>query len=316
MRPISNLKEDTIYHYTNQKGLKGIIENRNIWASNCYYLNDEKEFTLALDLLKNKIAKRMKECKKNERTKIFLGNLQQLLESIKTAESPVEEEHFNSFLKKQPNIFVCSFSEKKDLLSQWRAYTYGTSGYSIGFDMDKLYKCCGETFIVLPCIYKRIEQKRIVNMLFSELLQAYKAINNKDNKDDYENRLESHFKINIYDADLMEKIEEELLWDFLVMFMMIAPTLKDSSFREEKEWRVISLFIWDHTSNVKFREGKSMLIPYLKLVFNGKENPITEVIVGPTLHMGLAVDSTRDFVRINTMLDIIVNPSKIPYRNW
>jgi hypothetical protein len=36
------------------------------------------------------------------------------------------------------NVCVCSFSEKGDLLSQWRGYCPQGVGYSIGFDSAKL----------------------------------------------------------------------------------------------------------------------------------------------------------------------------------
>lgn len=42
-------KPRTLYHYTSDSGLLGIIETKSIWATNVRYLNDSKEYALALD---------------------------------------------------------------------------------------------------------------------------------------------------------------------------------------------------------------------------------------------------------------------------
>ena len=106
-----------LYHYTTQKGLLGIISDKEIWASHTQYLNDAREFGHALDLLKKELLAMKSEvsasgparsCLEEMERAIFSG-----LESI--------------------NVCVCSFSEQGDVLSQWRAYGGSTSGFAIGF---------------------------------------------------------------------------------------------------------------------------------------------------------------------------------------
>ena len=46
---------DTLYHYTNLEGLMGIIQDKAIWATHTQYLNDTKEYTLALGLIRDEI---------------------------------------------------------------------------------------------------------------------------------------------------------------------------------------------------------------------------------------------------------------------
>jgi hypothetical protein len=36
-------KDGVLYHYTSADGLKGIIENDELWATSAYYLNDSAE---------------------------------------------------------------------------------------------------------------------------------------------------------------------------------------------------------------------------------------------------------------------------------
>ena len=48
----------TLYHYTDQAGLLGIMESRRLWATKVQYLNDFMEFGLAVDIAKKKLAER------------------------------------------------------------------------------------------------------------------------------------------------------------------------------------------------------------------------------------------------------------------
>jgi hypothetical protein len=47
----------TLYHYTSQKGLLGIIEKGEIWATDILYLNDTMEYKYAVNLFSEKIEK-------------------------------------------------------------------------------------------------------------------------------------------------------------------------------------------------------------------------------------------------------------------
>jgi hypothetical protein len=45
------VKPKCLHHYTTAEGLKGIIENQEIWASDIFSLNDAKEIYHGRDLL-------------------------------------------------------------------------------------------------------------------------------------------------------------------------------------------------------------------------------------------------------------------------
>jgi hypothetical protein len=51
---------EILYHYTSQTGLKGMLNEKTIRASKIHYLNDSKEFRLALDLAGDELDKRIK----------------------------------------------------------------------------------------------------------------------------------------------------------------------------------------------------------------------------------------------------------------
>jgi hypothetical protein len=49
---------DTLYHYTDINGLKGIWEEGNLWATGFRYLNDTSELRLGMALVQSRVATR------------------------------------------------------------------------------------------------------------------------------------------------------------------------------------------------------------------------------------------------------------------
>jgi hypothetical protein len=50
-----NSLPNVLYHYTSQAGFLGIIQTREIWASNLLFLNDSMEFNYARKILQQEI---------------------------------------------------------------------------------------------------------------------------------------------------------------------------------------------------------------------------------------------------------------------
>lgn len=68
---------------------------------------------------------------------------------------------------------------------------------------------------------------------------------------------------------------------------------------------------------IRFREGLSMLIPFLEVPMpGGKEMPIREIIIGPTPHKELSRNSLVQFLKSKSLGDVEVKFSEIPFRNW
>jgi hypothetical protein len=106
-------KSATIYHYTTISGLIGIITSRELWASDCRFLNDGTELSYARNIF-------FAEVKKLKLAPVDGGGYMIPGGSLK---------HFL--------VFVACFCEDGDLLSQWRGY--GTDqGYALGFDTTQL----------------------------------------------------------------------------------------------------------------------------------------------------------------------------------
>jgi hypothetical protein len=146
-----------LYHYTDQNGFLGIIENRFLWATKIQYLNDRNELNLALNIAGEVLEQQASISK--DSTELF--RIKRLIENL---ENIVDI-----------NICVCSLSEKGDLLSQWRGYSSGMGGYSIGFDKDALEICVRELgFELYKCEYDLREQRKHIESVVEETLQTFK----------------------------------------------------------------------------------------------------------------------------------------------
>jgi hypothetical protein len=106
-------KSDIIYHYTTVSGLIGIVTHRELWVSDCRFLNDGTELTYAED--------------------IFFSEIKKLdLPTISDAGYRIAGPSLSNF-----RMFLACFCEEGDLLSQWRGYGID-QGYSLGFDTSQL----------------------------------------------------------------------------------------------------------------------------------------------------------------------------------
>jgi hypothetical protein len=111
-----------IYHYTNDVGLKGILETGQLWLTDIFSLNDPSElthgFSVAINALKSKIASDFAVGQK------FAKNFAAFAEQ--------------GAIPKTAHFFMCSFSSCEDDLGQWRAYGDNGRGYAVGFDAEAL----------------------------------------------------------------------------------------------------------------------------------------------------------------------------------
>lgn len=196
---------EVIYHYTNQRGLLGIMKDFEIWATKILYLNDNTELYLAFDLAKDELEKR----------------IQSTTDSIKRRKANVLKRSIDQW--KWINILVCSFSEERDSLSQWRAYSDTNSGYSIGFSSDALQQIAvRHNFILAKCVYDEQTQRDMVSDLI-----------NVTTRKDFP--LKSDELLDIADPDILKVAS-----DFMESLVRLAPRLKNQHFSNEKEWRLIS----------------------------------------------------------------------------
>jgi hypothetical protein len=106
---------ETLFHYTDLDAFLSIIQNKKLWLTGAYNLNDYQEISWT----HRKIGSRLNE-----------------LSSKHGSQRPDE---IWTLLQASSGVpYICSLSSESDLLSQWRAYGQNGSGVAIGFKHTSL----------------------------------------------------------------------------------------------------------------------------------------------------------------------------------
>ncbi len=269
----------TLFHYTSQEGLLGILRTKTLRASSIQYMNDAAEFSYALEVVRSTLDNALKY----ERGPFndFYGTVLDKLQTIR---------HIS--------VFAFSLSEEGDLLSQWRGYCPNGIGYSVGFEHNDLAESMQrQGFRLIKCVYGPSQHQKIINEI------GERAID----------RLGGTFGSPDRPARLAETAQV-----FVDGLVQIGPAMKHPSFREEREWRLVSSPIQATHPNVRFRPGKSMIIPYYEFELdkaNGQVS-LSKIYVGPNPHMYLSIRSVVDALNASGVRWGSVIRSSLPYRVW
>lgn len=261
-----------LYHYTTQSGLIGILKSEQLWATKVQHMDDLTEFRLAVRVALAQIEVRQK----NETD----SSKKEKLNSLRDVNG-----------NPNVNVFVACFCEQGDLLSQWRGYSGGNHGFSIGIDSNSLKKKTSpDGFTFARCIYDKKTQTQIVDDGITEAL----------------------------------KIEEDHRSIYFDGFLSrVGAFFKHSLFKEEREWRLVSQTTSIKHKDVGFRPGRSMINPYLSISLgSGKDSVVNRVTVGPCPHPELSNGAVEMLLLHKGVhvkgkpWELDVRDSKIPYRNW
>jgi Protein of unknown function (DUF2971) len=316
-RPETQVEPELLYHYTTQEGLLGILKDKCIWATHLRYLNDTSEGEIVSRAVFEELSSRVNSFPLMQ----FLG-VPPIERTVKTQcddEEVISQGFAMSSWATSQNVFVASFSKEGNLLSQWRAYSGASGGYSIGFPPSYL-GAAGTHFM----------QDRPGRFYSdSNPLTRCKYCDEKEESDlrnDIEALVTSYINEAVSTKQSPVKGAKEgfhtpaaiALKHFLPLGIRSAVT-KDNAFREEAEWRLAFHLNRDNAhSDLEFRNGRSMLTPYFKVLleWEGQQIDIKEIIVGPCPHPNEAVESVKMLLKKKGIDGVEVVPSKIPYRNW
>lgn len=141
-----------LFHYTDTNGLIGIAEKCEMWATHVRHLNDTAEYFNALDRIKGALIERLKDVTFSSAARTAHDALKQM---------------------RQQDVFVICFSEKGNLLSQWRAYC-PRDGYVIGFAPDDLAPLSRSADTMLSkCVYKARDQDELIQAIAAHLVEEF-----------------------------------------------------------------------------------------------------------------------------------------------
>jgi hypothetical protein len=303
-----------LYHYTNHDGLLGIANSRELWASEVGYLNDAREFHTAVDMALERLNSELPP----------LG-----LFTLSPTHSPrqIAAKNLWHFTRKvtaeRSRVFVASFCSNGDLLSQWRGYSGESYGISIGFHTTQLKQVAlRKGFSLGKCIYDRIVQKRMISEVTETAIKRTLSIYDRKVQ---KRRISEVTETAIRRALSHDDEHEKAFRDFVASLSRIAVLFKNESFSEEDEWRLSFSADTTDQTDVRFRRGRSTLIPYVTLPFMQKRtSPVDHVYVGPCPNMGLSQSSVAWLLSKTNLLSRsrrskaaqAARASQIPFRNW
>lgn len=282
---------DYLYHYTTAKGLIGIVTGKKLWATNIFYLNDQTEFRFGMELGKQRLQALAEKAEGDEKDRY---------NSMATLVS--------QWMKsKDSYLYVCSFSEAADDLSQWRAYC-PAGGYAIGFPADKLRQVVGEhDFELRRCVY---DPKRQVEEIEAAI----------------DRRLHTTLSEGLSPCDLRDEPKHVRVLCTLLELSETAARLKDQAFVSEQEWRLVSSGLReDDARSLRFRSRHGMVIPYQRCSLESKEAAVTRdlwekvrIIVGPNRELEASIASVKRLIRTYSPISSAaqVTPTSVPYRFW
>lgn len=220
-----------LFHYTSSAGLLGIVSSATMWMSDSKSLNDEKElryFKDIVELAAENLCNNAANSELSEAYKDIVARLGRYAHVV------------------TGGIFVLSFSEHRDQLSQWRAYSGKSPGYSLGIPGNRLGEVASQSgFFICKCCYDYQTAYRAACSLLAYFTGDFLANEGKDLDDQ--------------SAD----------HEFGRMVNILAPLFKNPSFSEEAEWRVYDFLSWQDT-RLQFREAAGEIIPYVTF-------PLTEI---------------------------------------
>lgn len=284
LKILKRRRPSILFHYTTPIGLLGISQSKKIWATDLRFLNDKKEFQHSLDIMHSILESFYKVDNNPKKPKGLNYNFVEFL-------------RINLREKWNPKVYVASFTEKGDLLSQWRGYC-PKGGFSIGFHFNLLSQVAKKHHsFLLPCVY----DYKIQNQMLEELLVSYskkydEAIknNNQKNSDELAHSISNEFIINMF---------------------ALSPMLKHESFREEKEWRIVSTILIG-SPDIKFRASESNIIPYIEISLCQSEEEIEykQVFIGPASINHYSKEALSQLLRKNRMQKNAIQLSSAPYR--
>ncbi|MCK4794186.1 MAG: DUF2971 domain-containing protein [Desulfobacteraceae bacterium] len=270
----------SLYHYTNVDAVYSILRTKKIWLTDVRFLNDTSELHDGVEKLSEVLKRPQHGLFSNDDFKN---------ESTEFLRSSFKDK--NSYGINEEPVFVFSFSQKENVLSQWRAY----GRYAIEFDRRILHKHVSD---LTHCCY---DQKTKKNFAKNFVTTALADISQ--------------------DMSTNNGIARVKSIDALGKLIKLAATFKHEGFSEEDEMRIVAQASVDDDF-VKYRPMDNRLIPFIEM--DVSLDSIKAIHVGPMSDQELAYISMAAFVQKieskwqiesnNYAYKLSVEKSSIPYR--
>ncbi|MUL85217.1 MULTISPECIES: DUF2971 domain-containing protein [unclassified Mycolicibacterium] len=303
---------ETLYHYTDLRGVQGIWENGELWGTNALFLNDTSEVELGTLVIQNAVSERQRDLYKQ-----LAESLSRELETRQAGDA-VDADAFEhergpaqakldelKFIQdaidyvKDTSSFITCLTEQHDQLSQWRGYA--REGYCIGF----------KTTALLENLHENLVTRRV---------RYYDAETNAE----YAHRtvdIASRLRAALLTYPDLASDDDTIKFILGKKALIDASFIKDSNFAEESEVRIV------HPTGTAdlFTPHRYGMVPRIKIPI--VRDAVKSVRVGPSAHAELKQKSLQMYLLevpfggkeplpVGERTRPAVYVSKIPYRDW
>ena len=223
-----------LHHFCSSQALVGIAKNKELWATDLGFMNDEAERDHGIGLFAHRLMERRKNETKDGFDEIFFSKLREQIVSRGLA----------------PRIFSASLTFNVTL-SMFRLYC-PDGGYCVRFPTTQLRDMCADqNFQLVKCVYKDEYKLRIIDELLDYIIGDYRT---------HRAGLEN----GTIPPHPGSKYDNGAVMNFAIQVAQWAPIMKDVSFEIEDEWRLISQPIDSPSDEIDFRDGRFNVTPYYK----------------------------------------------------
>lgn len=288
----------TLFHYTDLKGLRGILENRAIWCGHVSSLNDPAELHYGRELIK-KILNEFIAKEESEEIRYLINAMM------------VQVEAFGQAMF---HTFISCYCESNNLLSQWRSYAANGGGYSIGLDFSNKTKISSDIsnlnnvspLFLRKIIYNKSDQQNLVSSYLDKVINAVNSAIAKGLGKQYKD-------MPSYVPSVMAMQAANVLLDMIITF-------KNPVFESEQEWRLVRVAMENHQpEKLSFREVNNEMIPFRQVYIFKQQNDDTKFFPLDSIRFGPALEPVRTKAAIELLLhklsvdnhQININPSSV-----
>jgi hypothetical protein len=322
----------SLFHYTTADGVIGIVQNQCLFATHADFLNDSTECRAILAVLLPRLEAQLRDAvpKLIERGLIHPSIIAEYGDTLYRQEAEKMLQAMVQAANNTAPFFICSFcihaagtqTYEHGLLSQWRGYARG--GFAIEFDeleIDKLNQAERGQFRYQGILTNKIAYRDHDKQVDAEAFAGLAGI-----------LLKNLFPENT--SEISDILGAKTTDDFARPFLSVAPFLKDASFEEENEYRIVALCnrptIADEGDDrlikpIKFRTRSSgEVVPFISLYEQPKKRfsltdqpkiklPIKSIIVGPHRRQE-GQRAALEILLEQTGFDVPIKFSGIPFR--
>jgi hypothetical protein len=271
---------NTIYHYTDDRGLRGIIESGKLWFTDIFDLNDPSELRHGFSFA----VKALDDREKSKPTGAAVALAQDFARFL-----------HDGGIEHAAHFFVCCFSSDGDELVQWRAYADDGRGYALGFSGQKL-----ENEFTQPTGTPTEEHSTFPITYDDAMLDTIQG-----------EMADSLFRL----VGSASAFDQEWSIYHSVNAMRATIFFKHPAYRNEKEFRFQQLYRVDRAPEVEFRQRPYSLVRFRQFDWRPvAPDALKEIVVGPAAgvaEMQFAVDCVAAY---NPAHRIDIKKSRIPYR--